>query len=90
MPDESSSSPSYSSQEILEKYRLDEQIAFDVFMSLTHSTMREIAEDAGISRNTVQNYKNKFRDMHPDERLLLYRYLIEEELWGRLGQEWSD
>lgn len=79
-----SSSPIMSSQRILEEYRLDPETAYKVFMGLTHSNMREIAEEAEISRNTVQNYKNKFSEMHPDERLMLFRHLIEEELWGRL------
>lgn len=78
--------PIYSSQRILREYRLNPETAYSVFMSLTHSNMREIAESAGISRNTVQNYKNKFSEMHEDERLILYRYLLEEELWGRLGE----
>lgn len=80
----SDSSISYSSQEILDKYNLNPETAFHVFMGLTHSNMRSIAEEADVSKSTVQNYKNKFKEMHEDERLILFKYLIEEELYGRL------
>ena len=80
------SPPFYSPFEILEKYRLDEEKAFHVFIGLTHSNMREIAEDVDFSRGTVQNYRKKFAEMHRDERLILFRYLIDQKLWEMLSE----
>lgn len=66
--------------EILEKYKLEQDTVARYINAITHSNQSETAEEVDVSRQTINRYKNAFAQMKPEERLLIISTLTQQKL----------
>jgi hypothetical protein len=66
--------------EILEKYKLEQDTVTQYINTITHSNQSETAEEVDVSRQTINRYKNAFAQMKPEERLLIISTLTQQKL----------
>lgn len=66
--------------EILEKYKLEQDTVTRYINAITHSNQSETAEEVDVSRQTINRYKNAFAQMKPEERLLIISTLTQQKL----------
>ena len=71
-------------QTILEEYGLSRQNAVNYVDAITRMNQTQTAEELGVSRDTVNRYKNAFEKMTAQERLLLISSLTQEKLLGQV------
>ena len=67
-------------QTILEKYGLSRETAVNYIDAITQMNQTLTAEEIGVSRDTINRYKNTFSNMKSQERLLLISTLTQEKL----------
>ena len=65
---------------ILEKYGLSKDTAKEYITTITYLNQTKTAEEIGVSRDTVNRYKNAFAQMKPEERSLIIASLAQERL----------
>jgi hypothetical protein len=66
--------------QILSKYGLDRRLAQDYLKNVVYLNQTETADAMGVSRQTVQRYKEKIGEMTQGERVYLLAQLGEESL----------
>lgn len=66
--------------EILGKYKLEQDTVTQYINTITHSNQSETAEEVDVSRQTINRYKNAFAQMKPEERLLIISTLTQQKL----------
>lgn len=65
---------------ILTKYSLTRDTAAKYVDAITQMNQTETAEALDVSRDTINRYKNLFRDMNKQERALLIASLTQDKL----------
>ena len=65
---------------ILTKYSLTRDTAAKYVDAITQMNQTETAEALDVSRDTINRYKNVFRDMNKQERALLIASLTQDKL----------
>lgn len=65
---------------ILNKYDLPKDNAARYIDAITRMNQSETAEEIGVSRQTVNRYKNVFAEMSQRERTLLIASLAQDQL----------
>ena len=81
--------------EILEKYKLEQDTVTRYINAITHSNQSETAEEVDVSRQTINRYKNAFAQMKPEERLLIISTLTQQKLleqatkWNTIAQAYQ-
>lgn len=65
-------------EDLLQKYSLDRETAEKYVDATVRLNQVETAEEIGVSREWVRQYKNKFQEMEPMERALLISELMKE------------
>ena len=80
--------------ELLEKYSLTRDNATAYIDSIVRMNQSRAAEEMGVHRKTVENYKKRFNEMSEEERVFLIASLFTENLleerWRELAQGKSD
>jgi RNA polymerase-interacting CarD/CdnL/TRCF family regulator len=64
--------------EILSEYSLTRETAEDYVDAIVRMNQVDTAEEAGVSKETIRKYKNKFEEMQPMERAVLISELMRE------------
>lgn len=64
--------------EILKRYSLQRSTARKYIEAVTMGNGKEAAQQIGVSRRTVSNYKQGFKAMSEPERVLVLSKLMEE------------
>jgi DNA-binding XRE family transcriptional regulator len=67
-------------QTVLEEYGLSRETAAKYVDAITRSNQTQTADELDVSRDTINRYKNAFRKMNAQERLLLISTLTQEKL----------
>jgi hypothetical protein len=67
-------------QTVLEEYGLSRETAAKYVDAITRSNQTQTADELDVSRDTINRYKNAFRKMDAQERLLLISTLTQEKL----------
>jgi len=67
-------------QTVLEEYGLSRETAAKYVDAITRSNQTQTAKELDVSRDTITRYKNAFREMDAQERLLLISTLTQEKL----------
>lgn len=65
---------------VLEKYSLTRDTAAQYIDAITRKNQTETAEALGVSRDTINRYKNAFSQMTGEERNLVIAALLQEKL----------
>ena len=73
-------------QTILNEYGLSRENAVNYVDAITQKNQTQTAEELGVSRDTVNRYKNAFEKMTAQERLLLISSLTQEKLLERVSE----
>ncbi len=73
--------------DILEKYGLNPETATEYIDSITRLNQTDTAQEIGVSRDTVNRYKNAFAQMNKQERLQLIAGLSFQELLAQTSEE---
>jgi|AntDeeMinimDraft_5_1070356.scaffolds.fasta_scaffold06647_2 predicted DNA-binding protein (UPF0251 family) len=73
-------------QTILNEYGLSRENAVNYVDAITQMNQTQTAEELGVSRDTVNRYKNAFEKMTAQERLLLISSLTQEKLLERVSE----
>jgi hypothetical protein len=66
--------------EILTKHNLERSKATQYINAITYLNQTQTAEQLDVSRQTINRYKNAFKNMDAQERLLLISSLTQEKL----------
>ena len=66
--------------QILEKYGLTRRTTTEYIDAITRLNQTQTAEELGVSRDTVNRYKNAFAEMSAQERSLLIASLAQDKL----------
>jgi len=66
--------------DILDRYSLDRDLTAQYIDAITYLNQSETAKAIGVSRQTVNRYKNAFQNMDAQERLLLIASLTQDKL----------
>jgi DNA-binding XRE family transcriptional regulator len=74
-------------EDVLSKYSLSEETAAGYIDAITRSNQTQTAEELGVSRDTINRYKNAFNEMKPEERLLLISALAQDQLLDQTTQQ---
>lgn len=78
-------------EEVLSRYSLTQEVAAQYIEAITRMNQTEAAETLGVSRDTINRYKNAFAEMQPRERLLLISTLTQNQLLAEAaGQDKED
>lgn len=72
--------------ELLSSYGLTRDNAVAYINAIVRSNQSETAAEIGVSRPTINRYKNAFREMHEEERAFLIASLFDER-WRELLRE---
>ncbi|WP_313694183.1 hypothetical protein [Halorarum halobium] len=64
--------------DILSEYSLTREIAEDYVDAIVRMNQKDTAEAAGVSKETIRKYKNKFKEMKATERAFLISKLMRE------------
>jgi len=67
-------------QTVLEEYGLSRETAAKYVDAITRSNQTQTAKELEVSRDTINRYKNAFREMDAQERLLLISTLTQNKL----------
>lgn len=70
--------------EILQRYNLTRDTARKYIDAIVQQNQSQAADDAGISRRTVNTYQRAFHDMTDTERATLISALAQENLIDRI------
>jgi len=68
------------------EYGLSRENAVNYVDAITQMNQTQTAEELGVSRDTVNRYKNAFEKMTAQERLLLISSLTQEKLLERVSE----
>jgi len=82
------SAPLYSVQEFCDSENLDKDTLKAVAVDVARLTIREIAEKHGLSKSTVQKYKNKLSELDRENYIIVMNDIYQEELNGALVQQY--
>ena len=67
-------------KQLLNQYGLSRETAVNYVDAITRMNQTLTAEEIGVSRDTINRYKNAFSNMSSQERLLLISTLTQEKL----------
>ncbi|GCF15051.1 hypothetical protein Harman_29860 [Haloarcula mannanilytica] len=72
--------------EILSKYGLTRETVTQYIDAITRMNQTQTAEEIEVSRDTINRYKNAFKEMNAQERLLLISNLTQEKLLSQTNR----
>jgi len=66
--------------DVLSKYSLTKGTAQQYVDAITRMNQTQTADELGVSRDTINRYKNAFAEMNAQERILLITALAQDKL----------
>jgi hypothetical protein len=74
-------------KKILSKYSLTEETATKYIDAITRMNQTQTADELNVSRDTVNRYKNAFKQMTPLERTYLITALTQDNLLEHTAED---